>query len=224
MAGQVKGLNGVALRSLMKAHARRVGLGCCLAAATCLLAGCAVSQITKSFRSKSDEPSWAPTVSEERLLEAARTDTTGQVDLASTATDCPKFTVWPRDKMLTIYEIGQVGDGLAIVYRGEITKAARECQFFPGRVTMKYGFAGRVLLGPKGRPGPITLPLKVHVTDKSRNRIATEDVRISVTIAPDNPVGFFSTVREISFAVPPGVPPRDYRVFIAFDRSTPGAG
>ena len=38
---------------------------------------------------------------------------------------------------------------------------------------MKYGFAGRVLLGPKGRPGPITLPLKVHVTDKSRNRVAT---------------------------------------------------
>ncbi len=195
-----------------------------MAGVACVLAGCAVSQITKSFRSKSEQPTWAPKVSEERLLEAARTDTSGQVDLASTATDCPKFTVWPRDKMLTIYEIGRVGDGLGIIHRGEITKAARECQFFTGRVTMKYGFAGRVLLGPRGQPGPITLPLKIHVTDKSQNKVVTEDVQISVTIAPDNPVGFFSAVRQISFAVPPGVPPSEYRVFIAFDRSAPGAG
>ena len=68
------------------------------------------------------------------------------------------------------------------------------------------------------------MPLKIHVTDKSRNKISSEDVRVSVTVAPDNPIGFFSTVREISFAVPPGVPASDYRVFIAFDRSVPGAG
>ena len=30
---------------------------------------------------------------------------------------------------------------------------ARECQLYPDRVVVKYGFAGRVLLGPKGHPG-----------------------------------------------------------------------
>lgn len=208
----------------MTAFARRVSRLCWLGGIACLLAGCAVSQITKSFRSKPETPSWTPKVSEERLLEAAKTDTSGQVDIASAATECPRFTVWPRDKMLTIYEAGRVGDGLAIIYRGEITKAARECAIAPGRVTMKYGFAGRVLLGPRGRPGAIDLPLKVHITDKTRNIVSSENVQLSVTISPDNPVGFFSAVRNISFAVPTGVPPSEYRVYIAFDRGTPGAG
>lgn len=220
----VKDVDGVALKSSMTDAAWRVGKVCWPLMVAFLVTGCAVSQITKSFRSKPEAQTWTPKVSEERLLEAAKTDTSGQVDLASAAAECPRFTVWPRDKMLTIYEAGRVGDGLAIMYRGEITKAARECSIAPGRVTMKYGFAGRVLLGPRGSPGEIKLPLKVHITDKSRNIVSTENVQLAVTIPPDNPVGFFSAVRNISFSVPTGVLPSEYRVFIAFDQGTPGAG
>ncbi len=68
---------------------------------------------------------------------------------------------------MTIYEQGRVGDGLAVMHRGEISKTARECHIEGNRITVKYGFSGRVLLGPKGRTGNVALPLQVFVADAS---------------------------------------------------------
>lgn len=195
-----------------------------LLGASVALSACGMSQITAPFRSKEERQTWEPVVNEARLLEAARTDTSGQVSMEAAMTGCPKFTVWPRDRLLTVYDIGRAGDGLAIQYRGEITKTARECQIQPNHVSVKYGFAGRVLLGPRGRPGTVKMPVKIHLTDASRNIISTQDYNIDVTIPDDKPVGYFSTVRETSFELQPGVPPGDYQLFIAFDRSAPGAG
>lgn len=189
-----------------------------------VLSACGVSQITSPFSSKQKRQSFEPTVNEARLLEAARTDTTGQVSMEMAITGCPQFKIWPRDRLLTVYDVGRVGDGLAIQYRGEITKTARECQIQPNHVTVKYGFAGRVLLGPRGRPGQVQMPMKIHVTDHTRKVISTQDVALNVTIPADNPVGYFSAVRELSFALPPGVPPGDFKLFIAFDRGAPGSG
>ena len=87
---------------------------------------------------------------------------------------CPRLSISPRGGHLTIYEDGRAGDGLAIMHRGEITKTARECQIEPGRVTVKYGFSGRVLLGPRGKGGNITLPVNVVVTDSKREKITSD--------------------------------------------------
>lgn len=196
-----------------------------------LLQGCAISQITSGIgskwfgsSSKKSNSSWAPAVSEERLLAAAKTDPNGPSDIPSTAHGCPKFVVWPRDRNLTIYDAGKVGDGLAIKYRGEITKTARECQITPNQITVKYGFAGRVLLGPKGKSGPASLPALIYITDKDRNKIKTERVNVPVTMSSDQPIGYFSYVRRISFNMPPGLRPADYKLYIALDNSVPDAG
>ncbi len=68
------------------------------------------------------------------------------------------------------------------------------------------------------------MPVKVHLTDVNRNIVSTQDFAIDVTIPNDNPVGYFSAVRDVSFALAPGVTPSDYQLFIAFDRSAPGSG
>ena len=189
-----------------------------------ILSACGISQITSPFRSKDNRSNLVVPVSEANLLEAARTDTTGQISIETSITGCPQFKIWPRDRLLTVYENGREGDGLAIRYRGEITKTARECQIQPNHVTVKYGFAGRVLLGPRGRPGQVKMPVKVHITDRSRSIISTQKVALDVIIPANNPVGYFSAVREVSFKLAPGVPPGDYKLFIAFDRDVPGAG
>ncbi len=189
-----------------------------------ILSACGLSQFTSPFRSQENISGPVAAVSEASLLEAARTDTTGQISIETAITGCPQFKIWPRDRLLTVYDIGREGDGLAIQYRGEITKTARECQIQPNQVTVKYGFAGRVLLGPLGRSGEIHMPIKIHITNRTRNIIFTEKISLAVTIPDDNPVGYFSTVREISFTLAPGVPPGDYKLFIAFDRSASGAG
>ena len=100
---------------------------------------------------------------------------------------CPRFQVWSRDGYVTIYEPGRVGDGLAVMHRGEITKTARECNIEPGRVTVKYGFSGRVLLGQKGKTGRVSLPVNVFVTDAKREKIATDKLKVDVDVAARQP-------------------------------------
>jgi hypothetical protein len=123
-----------------------------------------------------------------------------------------------------IYEQGRLGDGLAVMHRGEITKTARECQIEAGRVTVRYGFSGRVLLGPKGRTGIVSLPVDVFVTDAKRERILNDKIKVDVDVSLDKPIGYFSVVRSLTFAVPEGSRPREYEVYVGFDRTTPGAG
>ena len=223
-ARPVKMVDGGVLRVRRPVLAQSVRRVTALVLTAAILSACGVSQLTSPFRSKQKQKNFEQPVSEASLLEAARTDTTGQVSIETAITGCPQFKIWPRDRLLTVYDVGRVGDGLAIQYRGEITKTARECQIQPNHVTVKYGFAGRVLLGPRGRPGQVQMPMKIHVADHTRNIVSTQNIAIAVTIPVDNPVGYFSAVKKLSFAIPPGVPPSDFKLFIAFDRSMPGSG
>jgi hypothetical protein len=166
-------------------------------------------------------------VSEEQLLAAAKaSDGTAQAipGAGEQSPGCPRFVVWPRDNNLTIYEPGRVGDGLAIVHRGEITKTARECFVEPGRVTVRYGFSGRVLLGPRGKSGPITFPVNVFVTDAKREKVASDSLKVDAIVAVENPIGYFSAVRTVTFNIPEGSRAGEYEVFVGFERNTPNAG
>ncbi|MGQ0672344.1 MAG: hypothetical protein ACT4N2_05625 [Hyphomicrobium sp.] len=200
--------------------------------ATAPLGGCGLSSLTSGLgtgifggSSKSDTAAGAA-VSEEQLLTAAKADvsSTGVGALPEVAHGCPKVTISPRDNNLTIYEPGRVGDGLAVVHRGEITKTARECQIEPGRVTVKYGFSGRVLLGPRGKSGPVTLPVNITVTDSKREKITGDKMSIDTAVAIENPIGYFSAVRTVTFVIPEGSRPGEFEVNLSFDRAAPGAG
>jgi hypothetical protein len=176
-------------------------------------------------QSKTDANTEVGSVSQDQLLAAAKTDTASASGIGGeVAHGCPRFQVWTRDGYVMIYEQGRVGDGLAVMHRGEITKTARECQIEPGRVTVKYGFSGRVLLGPKGKTGYVSLPLNVFVTDAKREKIANEKVKVDVDVSVDKPIGYFSVVRSVTFAVPEGARPAEFEVYVGFDRTVPGAG
>jgi hypothetical protein len=177
------------------------------------------------FGSKKSATNEVGSVSQDQLLAAAKSDGGNLAGIGGeVAHGCPRVQIWSRDGSVTIYETGKVGDSLAVMHRGEITKTARECNIEPGRVSVKYGFSGRVLLGPKGKSGRVVLPATVFVADAKREKIATDKVRIEVDVALDNPIGYFSVVRSVNFAIPEGSRPGEYDVFIGFDRSIPGAG
>lgn len=193
-----------------------------------LLGGCGMSSLTSGlgssiFGTSSSEQAATGTVSEEQLLTAAKVGEPGPGS-GDIAGGCPRFVVWPRDNFVTVYETGRVGDGLAIRHRGEITKTARECAINGTRVTVKYGFSGRILLGPKGQPGPVSLPVNVFVTDAKRDKIQTDAMKVDVAVAVENPIGYFSTVRTVSFDIAEGSRPGEYELFVGFDRNLPGAG
>ena len=204
----------------------------CAVALSCLLGGCGLSSITSGLGSSvlgggsSAQPE-VKAVNAEQLLTAAKADegaAAGAAPVGDVAHGCPRFLVWPRDNNLTVYEQGRVGDSLAVMHRGEIIKTARECQVEGNRVTVKYGFSGRVLMGPRGKPGNVTLPVNVYVTDAKREKIANDKVTVEVPIAVEKPIGYFSTVRSVTFNIPEGARAGEYEVFVGFDRAVPNAG
>ncbi|CAN0392010.1 unnamed protein product, partial [Phaeothamnion confervicola] len=129
-----------------------------------------------------------------------------------------------RDNNVTIYEAGRAGDALAVMHRGELTKTARECQIEGNRVTVKYGFSGRILLGPKGRTGLVALPVKVALTDAKREAVRAENMRIETAVSVDKPIGYFSAVRTVTFDLPVGSRPGEFELNVSFERNIPGAG
>jgi hypothetical protein len=183
-----------------------------------LVSGCSVPRFSNPFGAGEDD---TPAVAGNRLE-------TAKVDMASLPTGysahCPQVVAWPRDRLLTVYQPDHVGDINAVLHRGEITKMSRECQLLADRVVVKYGFAGRVLLGPKGGPGSVTLGINVRVAGAEQNTLATDKMKVTATISPGDPAGYFAMVREIAFPIVVGTRPEDYKIFLAFDRNVAGAG
>lgn len=200
------------------------------ALAACGLGGCGVSSLTSGFGSSSmfggggnqTAGAGAGGVSEAQLLAEAKSGETGTVGEISAG--CPRFVVWPRDNNVTVYQPGRVGDGLSIMHRAEITKTARECYVEQGRVTVRYGFSGRVLLGPKGVSGPVRFPVNVFVTDAKREKIKTEKLEVASSVAVENPIGYFSAVQSVTFDVPEGARAGEFEVYVGFERNVPNSG
>ncbi len=211
-------------------QSRSAGVRLLIAGAVGLsLAGCGMSTLTSGmgggmFGGGNTSSTGTPKrVTEESMLSSAKAEG-GSGGGSDVAHGCPRFQVAARDHHVTIYEPGRAGDGLGVMHRGEITRTARECSIQGTRVTVKYGFSGRVLLGPRGRPGLITLPVQVSVLDSKRASIASDRAMIESSVTLDNPIAYFSQVRTVTFEVPQGARPGDIDVFVGFDRTAPGAG
>jgi hypothetical protein len=76
-----------------------------------------------------------------------------------------------------------------------------------------------VLLGPAGQTARVTLPIKVFVHDANRQRLSSEDMSIDVDVSVENPIGYFSQVRTVSFAIPQGTRPGEYEVLVGFENA-----
>ena len=184
------------------------------------LAGCGMPSLGGLLGPKPATPLAAGQLSQESLLTAAKSDEGDAATASSGLLSCPQFAVWPSTQTVTVYEPGHDGDGLAIVHRGEIPQTARECQIQGGRVSIKYGFSGRILLGPKGSAGHVSLPVNVVLTNAGKQRVQGDSLRVEVDVAPDQPIGYFSSVRTLTFDVPEGARSADYKLYVAFDKAS----
>ena len=199
---------------------RAWGLAAGLLAVPVLATGCSVPKLNP-FGAGKDEYAGPPP---DQLTTIAQNDGHNGTLPGGMGANCPQVVAWPRERLVTIYQPGHVGDTLFAIHRGEITKMSRECQFHGGRVVVKYGVAGRVLLGPKGHPGAVTLPVSVRAAGPGQVTLASDRMNVSATIPAGAPVGYFSLVREVSFPIQVGTRPEDYKIFVAFERNHPNAG
>ncbi len=105
-----------------------------------------------------------------------------------------------------------------VQFQGTLTRTARECEFGQNSVSIKFGFAGRVLVGPKGGAGSVTLPVRAVLSYREGEVAWTKVYNIPVNIPPNERSAFFMFVEEdFEYTVPLGNRLSEYALYIGFD-------
>jgi hypothetical protein len=105
-----------------------------------------------------------------------------------------------------------------IIYQAAITDVTRDCSRNAGQLTMNVGVAGKVVPGPKGTPGTITMPIRVVVVHGSEvlySQLHQYKLQITDT----------SAATQFLFNDPNVVVPeptdKSYQVFAGYDEGPP---
>jgi hypothetical protein len=147
---------------------------------------------------------------------AAKTTYT-MADFAPT-TYCPPLQLRPGTEALTTYEHGHDNEVAYVRQQASITQTARECHLVGNTLSVKVGVAGRVVAGPKGGAGTVTLPIRVAVTKQvgATGPIYTHLFKVPVAVtAPDFSASYDEVFDQVSFNVAPD--DRNLIIYVGFD-------
>lgn len=163
--------------------------------------------------------------------QAAAKPETGKVTATSLRAYCPKVTLREGTSYFSTYGRGgkkaadsgstdtdQQNDSSNIIYQASITDVTRDCTHANGTMTLNVAVAGKVVSGPLGKPGAVTMPIRIVVmrgTDVLYSKLHQYKVQISDTSAATQFV--FS---DPAIAVPEPTT-ANYQVFAGYDEGPP---
>lgn len=128
---------------------------------------------------------------------------------------CPELRILDGAELVRRYERGHADDPAYIVWQASFGETARECLYNPqGGLTIKVGVSGRVITGPKGAPGDVSVPLKIAIVKYKEATLLTQDYALALSIPPTGSTTF-SQVHELD--VPSPGSDRDYIIYVGFD-------
>lgn len=144
--------------------------------------------------------------------------TTGVLTVGSGADmltyDCPPVTV------RTGASAWQVMAGGALRYQATLGRLARECSIVGGNMMVKVGIEGRVLMGEKGTPGAVRVPIRIAVVQEGPEpkTLTTKFFFVQVDVPADPGHAAFTAVEDqISFPLlKPGEMER-HVIYVGFD-------
>jgi hypothetical protein len=109
---------------------------------------------------------------------------------------------------------------LNLKYLASFVKTARECDVRGPNVTIRVGVQGRVVVGPAGSPGTVTIPLRYALVKEGLepNVIWTKLYTFNVSIPSTNlNVPFTHIEEDMTVPIPPADELAAYVVYIGFD-------
>ncbi|MDQ2634163.1 MAG: hypothetical protein M3Y78_10555 [Pseudomonadota bacterium] len=131
---------------------------------------------------------------------------------------CPKVTLKEDTGFINKYVRGGEGDPAKLSYQASISEVTRSCSRAGGMLTMNVAVAGRVVPGPAGVSGAVTLPIRIVVTHG-------EEVQYSQLHNHQVAAGG-GQVQQFVFNDPavtvPNPTDRGLQVFAGFDAGPPG--
>lgn len=113
-----------------------------------------------------------------------------QTQVAVIQGSCPQVYLRDGTAVLQRYGKGAKDDPQNLLYQVTLADTTRQCVLNESQLVMTVMVQGRVVSGPAGSSGTVTVPIRVSVLDGS-NTLYSELVQYPVTIPADTGAGQF---------------------------------
>lgn len=132
---------------------------------------------------------------------------------------CPHIEILDGDSAV---RVGGASNS-SVNYQFSLDHVARQCDLENGQIAIKVGAQGRVLLGPAGKPGNFTVPVRFAIRRESDQKAAATDfARVAVNIDADHSQASFTAISQPMLIPDHGeTEDQDFTVVVGFDQGQP---
>jgi hypothetical protein len=105
-------------------------------------------------------------------------------------------------------------------YQASITQIARECAILGSTMTIKVGVEGRLVIGPKGTPGNVTVPIRIAVVQEGPQPrpVVSKFYAVQVNVQAGAAQTQFTHVDDdLTFPLPADKNLDKYVIYVGFD-------
>jgi hypothetical protein len=137
-----------------------------------------------------------------------------QVPVEELRAFCPTVSLREGTASFNTYERGGDGDPARLVYQAAINDITRSCSYNGSTITVNVAVAGRIVPGPRGQTGSVTMPIRV-VALRGSEVLYSELHQHRVDIADTaGATQFIFSDPNVTFVVPPD---RGVRILAGYD-------
>ena len=131
---------------------------------------------------------------------------------------CPTIAILDGTQSQRVMAAG-ASDNQGVRYQFSLFNVGRECSMSGGRISLRVGAGGRVLLGPAGSAGRFDVPIRVVVySELAQKPVESKLYRVSASV-PAGQTGTSFQFASDNIVVPLGAGQngRDYSIKVGFD-------
>jgi hypothetical protein len=131
---------------------------------------------------------------------------------------CPKIEMRTGTETLRTFDVGSQNNASDLAWQATILSTARECSILGAEVGIKAGVSGRVLLGPKGKSGTFSVPVRIAVVRNGTEPLWSRVSSVDVTMPSGEASAVFTAVVEdILFPREPNDNLSNVQIYTGFD-------
>jgi hypothetical protein len=129
---------------------------------------------------------------------------------------CPSISLREGTSFFTTYAKGGQDDPTKLIYQASISDVTRSCKQADGKLTMNVGVAGKVVPGPAGKAGTMTMPIRIVVL-RGEEVLYSELHKHPVTVGSGSTQWLFNNP-NVTIPIPPE---RNIQIFAGYDEGPP---
>ena len=138
----------------------------------------------------------------------------GRITDVELRADCPKVVLRSGTAFYNTSTRGEDQNPAAVIYQAAINDVTRDCRYSDGQLNMVVAAAGRVVPGPRGETGQITMPIRVAV---QQDGVTTSSQLHQQSVQVADGVGATQFVYTDPAIVMPAPQSRNVIVYVGYD-------